>query len=84
VEDPQPTPPDVTLAAQRVEQAAEAEEKQKTRQVAESVLAVLQSRGIPVDEESKKKILETEKRETLEGWLVRSATAKSVKEVMEE
>jgi len=66
------------------EKAAEEEEKKKAKQVGEAILTLLQARGIAVDEESKKKIVEMEKRATLDGWLVKAATAKTVQEALAE
>jgi hypothetical protein len=45
------------------------------------LIALLDARGISVDNAAKDKILETEKPRMLEKWLVRAATAQSTEEM---
>jgi dipeptidase len=65
------------------ERAAEEARKQEARQIAESVLTLLDARGIAVDGETRDRILKTEEAAQLQKWLVRAATAKSTGEVLE-
>jgi dipeptidase len=65
------------------EMAREEEAKAKARQMAESVLALLEARGIEVDDASREKILETEDTGQAKEWLVRAATAESAGDVLE-
>jgi hypothetical protein len=73
----------LTVNKVAIERAAEEEEKKEALQVAEAILTLLRSRGVAVDDASRKKILETDKRNDLDAWLVRAATANSVTEVLE-
>jgi hypothetical protein len=57
--------------------------KEKVTKTAQSVLALLGARGLAVDEATRAKILATDDAKTLEGWLVRAATAASASEVIE-
>ena len=66
------------------ERAADEAKKAKARKIAESLLALLQARGIAVDDASKTRILETEKPAQLETWLVRAATADTIGAVLDE
>jgi dipeptidase len=66
------------LAAER---AAEKKQKEKAQQIAQSLIALLDARGIAVDTAAKDKILETEKTRQLEKWLVRAATAETTDEM---
>lgn len=66
------------------EEAAEKVKKEKARATAESVIALLSARGVAVDAKRKADLLATEDVEKLEGWLVKSATAKSAALVFEE
>jgi len=66
------------LAAER---EAELKEKEKAHTIAESLIALLDARGISVDQTAKGKIMETEKPKQLEQWLVRAATADSTEEM---
>jgi len=63
------------------ERAAEEASKQKARQVAESLMTLLEARGMAVDGETRDRILKTEDAGQLEKWLVRAATAKSTGDV---
>jgi dipeptidase len=65
------------------ELAAEQKKKQKARNTAESLLTLLEARGIAMDDQTRDKILETENQKTLEKWLIRAATAESTDEVFE-
>jgi dipeptidase len=62
----------------------EEEKKQKCRETAESLLTLLEARGIDVDDDARDKIMKTEKPAKLEKWLVRAATAESAEDVFEE
>jgi len=68
----------IKLAAER---EAELKEKEKAHTIAESLIALLDARGISVDQTAKGKIMETEKPKQLEQWLVRAATADSTEEM---
>ena len=63
------------------EREADAKKKAKANQIAESLLALLDARGIDVSPAEKGKILESEKPKQLEKWLVRAATAETCVEV---
>ncbi len=63
------------------EREADAKKKAKANQIAESLLVLLDARGIDVSPSEKSKILESEKRNQLEKWLVRAATAETCEEV---
>ena len=65
------------------ERAAAEAKKQKTRMIADSLLKLLEARGIGVGDEERKRILETEKADQLEKWLVRAATAESIEDVLD-
>ena len=58
-------------------------EKEKVRKTAEALSALLQARGIVLDDETQKKIAATDDLKTLEGWLVRAATASGPGDVFE-
>jgi hypothetical protein len=66
------------------ERAAEEASKQEARQVGESLLTLLEARGMAVDGETRDRILKTEDAGQLEKWLVRAATAKSTGEVFKD
>jgi hypothetical protein len=66
------------------EKAAEKARKEEARRVAESLLVLLEARGIDVDDEARDRILNTEKSGQLEKWLVRAATAESVADVFDD
>jgi hypothetical protein len=53
----------------------------KTRQIAESVVTLLEARGIEVDDETRGKILAADDAGQAEEWLVKAATAESAAEV---
>ncbi|UCG51058.1 MAG: C69 family dipeptidase [Candidatus Latescibacterota bacterium] len=63
------------------ERKAEEERKQKARKIAESLLSLLDARGVEVGDEARDRILNNEKSGELERWLVRAATAESTDEV---
>jgi dipeptidase len=65
------------------ERKAEEEAKQKAAMVAESLLKLLDARGIAVDAESRDRIMKTEDASKLDDWLLRAATATTVKEVLD-
>ncbi len=65
------------------ERAAAEEKKQKAHTIAESLLKLLEARGISVGDEERDRILETEKADQLEKWLVRAATAESIGDVLD-
>ena len=65
------------------ELAAEAATKEKAKKTAESLLSLLDARGIAVDAAARTKILETETPATLEKWLVRAATADTLEDVID-
>jgi dipeptidase len=65
------------------ELAAEQARKEKAAKTAESLLALLDARGIAVDEAVRTKIMETDTPATLEKWLVRAATADSLDDVID-
>jgi hypothetical protein len=64
------------------EKTAEAKQKEEARQVAESVLKLLDARGIEVTADARDKILKSGDSGQLEKWLVRAATAKTTDEVL--
>jgi len=59
------------------EKQAELAKKEEARKMQESLLTLLEARNIPVDEETRAKILETEDPAQLKKWLVRAATIES-------
>ena len=65
------------------ERAADEEKKQKARTIADSLLKLLDARGIGVDDEARDRIQKTEKSDQLEKWLVRAATAESIEKVFD-
>ncbi len=65
------------------ERAAEAATKEKAKKTAESLLSLLDARGIAVDAAARTKILETETPATLEKWLVNAATADTLEDVID-
>jgi dipeptidase len=65
------------------EEAAEREEKAKAKATAESVLKLLEARGLKVDGKQREQVLATDDVKKLEGWLVKAATAKSAAEAIE-
>ncbi len=67
----------------KAERAAEELNKQKARQIAESLLILLEARGIDVDDEARDRILSSEKPDQLKKWLVRAAAAESAANVFE-
>ncbi len=69
------------LEAERAEEEAR---KKKIQQVGDSVLTLLNARGIAVDDPTKEKVRAAEKLDQVERWLVRAATAGSIAEVFEE
>ena len=64
------------------EKAREEEKKREARQVAESLVKLIEARGLPIDDATRDKILATDDRDQLEKWLIRAATAKSMEEVL--
>ena len=65
------------------EAAREEEAAAKTRQVAESVVTLLEARGLEVDDETRGKILEVDDAGQAKEWLVKAATAESAAEILE-
>ncbi|UCH84176.1 MAG: C69 family dipeptidase [Candidatus Latescibacterota bacterium] len=65
------------------ERKAEAKAKQKAKTMAESLLALLDARGLEVTAGERERILSTEKPKQLEKWLVRAATAETVADVLD-
>jgi hypothetical protein len=65
------------------EREAERKRKEKAGAIAQSLIALLDARGISVDETAREKILGTEKPKQLETWLVRAATAGSTDEMFD-
>jgi hypothetical protein len=65
------------------ELAAEAAEKEKAKKTATSLLALLDARGIDVDDGARTKILEANGQAKLEKWLVRAATADTLEDVID-
>jgi dipeptidase len=65
------------------EREAEAKAKQEARTMAESLLALLDARGIEVSGEERERILGNEKSGELKQWLVRAATAETLDEVLD-
>ena len=57
-------------------------EKGKTAGIAESVLAFLSARNIPVDPRVRARILGCQDRTQLDRWIARAATAQSADEVL--
>ena len=72
------------LGELETERKAEEEKKEKARKVADSLLKLLDARGVAVSAEAKEKILKSEKSSELERWLVRAATAETTEEVFKE
>jgi hypothetical protein len=66
------------LEAERI---AEGKKKEEARKLAESVLTLLEARGVEIDAESREKIMTSENPKELKAWLVRAATAESTREV---
>jgi dipeptidase len=66
------------------EVAREEAERAEARELAAAVLALLEARGVAVDDETRGKIEGTEDRDELEGMLVRAARAETAGEVVEE
>ncbi|MFC1889215.1 C69 family dipeptidase [Thermodesulfobacteriota bacterium] len=66
------------------EKAKEEEERKQTRKVAESLVKLLEARGLTIDDQSRDKILQADDRDQLERWLIRAATAASAEEVLKE
>jgi hypothetical protein len=62
---------------------AERARKEKPAKTAEAVLAVLESRGLPVDAATREKILAAEDPGEAEQWLIRAATAPTAAAVLE-
>jgi hypothetical protein len=65
------------------ERAAEEKKKLEVRRTAESLLTLLDARGVIVGDQARKKILETDNQKTLHKWLIRAATAESTDEVFD-
>ena len=63
------------------ERLAEERKQRELKQVAESVLAVLESRGFEIDAAARDTVLSCDDKEQAEAWLVRAATADSLQEV---
>jgi dipeptidase len=63
------------------EKAAEEEAKQKTREIAQAVLTLLDARGIAIDDAARGKIRDSEDAGEARKWLVNAATATSADEV---
>jgi len=74
---------DLRVQKLEVEKAREEEAKAKAGQLAESVLALLDARGIEVDDATREEILKTEDVAQAKEWLVRAATAGSAMDVLE-
>lgn len=66
------------LEAERV---AEAKRKEENRKLAESVLTLLEARGVDIDADSRARIMSSEDPKELKAWLLRAATAESTHEV---
>jgi dipeptidase len=65
-----------------VELADEEAESAKARETGDAIVKLLEARGIPVDAGTLDTIRKTEKRDRLEAWLVRAATATTAPEVV--
>jgi hypothetical protein len=59
----------------RGELEREEQAKEQTRRIAQGVLTLLESRGIALDDEQRKRVSGSEDRKELEAWLTRAATA---------
>ena len=71
------------LAVEKQEaDAAAAKKKEQAQGMSQGILVLLGSRGIGVDDATRKTIETTEDVDKLKGWLVRAATATSVGEVL--
>ena len=66
----------------REAEAAAAKKKEEAQGMSQGILVLLGSRGIGVDDATRKTIETTEDVDKLKGWLVRAATATSVGEVL--
>jgi hypothetical protein len=65
-----------------IELEQEKKAREEARQIAESVLAVLASRGIAISDDQRARVLENEKADQLKEWLVSAATAASTEAVI--
>lgn len=65
------------------EEQQEREEKAKAKATAESVLKLLDARGLKLDAKQREAVLAADDVKKLEGWLVKAATAKSASEVLD-
>jgi dipeptidase len=59
------------------EKKAEAERKEKARKIADSLITLLDARGVAMSAEAREKIAASENASELERWLVRAATAET-------
>lgn len=66
------------------EKKAEAERKEKARETADSLMKLLEARGIEVSAEAREKIASSENSRDLERWLVRAATAETTEEIFKD
>lgn len=64
------------------EEAEEREKKAKAKTTADSLLKLLDARGLKVDAKQREQVLATEDAKKLEGWLVKAATAASAADVL--
>lgn len=64
------------------EEAEEREKKAKAKTTAESLLKLLDARGLKVDAKQREQVLATEDAKKLEGWLVKAATAATAADVL--
>jgi hypothetical protein len=62
----------------------EEEAREKTRLIADAVLALLEAREVPVDSETRTQIEQSDDPDKLEKWLVRAATATSAVDLLVE
>lgn len=62
--------------------AREEKRREQAEELARSVLAVMEERGLTVGEEMRQKILDTEDPERLREWLLAAATGESAQEVI--
>jgi dipeptidase len=73
----------LVMRKQEAEKAAEVEARAEARKTAESVVTLLEARGIALDDEAREKILATEETDQLQTWLVRAATADTLEDVLD-
>jgi hypothetical protein len=63
------------------ERLAEEERQRELKQLLESVLALLQARGLEIDAATREMVLSCDDTTQAEAWLVRAATAETVEQV---